>query len=130
HVRLDEGVDDAAEEDLHAEQREQLGLRPAVEPGRVRVDEREHDEPGADLDQRLEELDEEVDAVLQLVEDADLEEQPADAKGVHPPTAEKRLTAARQASVTSAKPPTVQSTCAPSPKSSDSVERSPARDSI
>src|SRR5439155_7117947 len=101
----DKGVDDAAEQDLHAEQREELRLGPAVELRRVRVDEREDDEPGADLDQRLQELDEEVDAVLELVQHPDLEVEPADANGVHPPTAEKRLTAARHASVSTAKPP-------------------------
>src|SRR5439155_7947151 len=101
HVRLDEGVDEAAEQDLHSEQGEQLRFRPAVELVRVRVHEREHHEPGPDLDQRLEELHEEVDAVLQLVHDADLEIQPGDAERVHAPTAEKRLMAARHANLNS-----------------------------
>src|SRR5207244_12719625 len=51
---------------------------------------REHDESRADLDQRLEERYEEVDPVLELVEHADLQVQPADAKRVHPPTPEDR----------------------------------------
>ena len=78
-----------------------LGLVPPVELLRVRVDEREHHEPGADLDQGLEELHEEVDAVLQLVHHADLEVEPGDTKRVHAPTAEKRLIAARHANVNS-----------------------------
>ena len=51
HVRLDEGVNEAAEQDLHTDQGEELRLRPTVQFGCVRVDEREHHEPGADLDQ-------------------------------------------------------------------------------
>ena len=39
---------DAAEQDLHAEDDEQLRLRPAVQRRRVRVDEREHGEADAD----------------------------------------------------------------------------------
>ena len=101
HVRLDERVDETAEQDPYAEQREQFRLLPAVELRRVRVHEREHHEPGPDLDQRLEELHEEVDAVLQLVEHPDLEVEPAHAKRVHAPTAEKRLIAARHANVNS-----------------------------
>ena len=97
-----ERMDEAAEQDLHAEEGEQLRLLPAVELGRVRVHEREHHEPGPDLDQRLQELHEEVDAVLQLIHHADLEEQPAHAQRVQlAPTAEKRLIAARQANVNS-----------------------------
>ena len=42
---------------------------------RVRVDEREHDEPDRDREQRLERGDEEVRAVLQLVHRADAEEE-------------------------------------------------------
>ena len=66
-------VDHAAHEDLDAEHGEQLGLRPAVELGRVRVDEREHDEPGREREQRLEQLQREVDAVLQVVHHPDPE---------------------------------------------------------
>ena len=42
-----DGLDDAAHEDLDAEDASSSELRPAVELRRVRVDEREHDEPGA-----------------------------------------------------------------------------------
>ena len=58
-------------------------------------------EPGPGLDQRLEELEEEVDAVLQLVEHAHLEIEQADSERVHPPTAENRLIAAVHANLKS-----------------------------
>ena len=69
-----DGADEPAHQDLDAEHAEQLGLRPAVQLLRVRVHEREHDEPGHERDRRLEERDEEVDAVLQLVQHAELED--------------------------------------------------------
>ena len=50
---------------------EELGLRPAVELRRVRVDEREHDEAGHQRDGDWRELDEEVHPVLELVQHAD-----------------------------------------------------------
>ena len=82
-------MNDAAEEDLHAEDHEQLGLRPAVQLRRVRVDECEHDEPDADREQRLERRDEEVRAVLELVHRAEAEIEPAELEHAHQlPTAE------------------------------------------
>src|SRR2546430_5528757 len=75
-------------------------------------------------------LHEEVHAVLQLVHDADLEVEPAHAKRVHPPTAEKRLIAARQAKLKSTKPMPAQSSCAPRPSSSERVDMFPTSDSM
>ena len=83
HVRLDHRADDPADEDLRAEYGEQLRLRPPVQLGRVRVDEREDDEPGGDGEQRLEHLEREVDPVLELVHRHDPEVQKGDADGVH-----------------------------------------------
>ena len=88
HVRLDESANEAPDENLDAEHGQQLRLRPAVELRRVRVDEREHDERRDDGDGRLEQLDEEVRAVLQLVHRADAEEEPAEAERPQLPTAE------------------------------------------
>jgi len=39
HVRLNERMDEAAEKDLHAQERQQVRFLPAVELGRVRIDE-------------------------------------------------------------------------------------------
>ena len=77
HVRLDRGSDEPAHHDLDPEHAQELGLRPPVQLFGVRVDERQHDEPGHERDRHLEERDEEVDAVLELVQDAELEVEPA-----------------------------------------------------
>ena len=83
HVRLDDGADDAAHDDLDAEHHEQLVLRPAVELRRVRVDEREDDEPGDEREQRLEHLEREVHAVLEVVHHPHAQVQQRDAQRRH-----------------------------------------------
>ena len=66
HVRLNDGADDTPHDDLDAEHDEQLVLRPAVQLRRVRVDEAEDDEPRREGEQRLEHLEREVHAVLEI----------------------------------------------------------------
>ena len=78
-----DGADDAAHEDLDAEHGEQLVLRPAVELRRVRVDEGEDDEPGEQRQQRLEHLEREVHAVLEVVHHPDAQMQEGDAQRRH-----------------------------------------------
>ena len=131
HVRLDVHLDRAAHEDLHAEDAEELRLRPSVQLVRVRVDEREHDEAGHQRDRRLHERDEEVHAVLQLVQDSELQEEPADADRVHqPPTAEYRLIADRHATRKIARPMRIQRSWTKRPWTSSWFDRSPTRLSI
>ncbi len=76
-------MDDAAEEDLHPDDHEQLRLRPAVQRGRVRVHEREDDQADRDREQRLEDGDEEVRAVLHLVEHAEPQVHEGELDGAH-----------------------------------------------
>ena len=97
HVRLDGHADHPAEHDLDAHHHQDFRLAPAVQLRRLRVDERKHDERRADRDSRLQQLDEEVRAVLQLVHRADPEVEPGEAEGAHQlPTEEKRRTASRK----------------------------------
>src|SRR6185436_4760009 len=114
----------------HAEHAEKLRLRPPVQLLRVRVDEREHHEPRHECDRRLQERHEEVHAVLELVEHAELEEEPADPDRVHPPTAEYRLIADRHATRKIASPMRIQSSWTNSPWTSSWFDRSPTRLSI
>ncbi len=132
HVRLDERPDHSAEEDLDAEEAQELRLCPTVQRRRVRVDEREHDEARHHLDERLEQAHEEVHAVLELVQHTDLEKEPGDSQRAHryPPTAEKRLIAERQAMRKSPSPAPIQNTCTNNPPTSCRFEKSPARHSI
>ncbi len=60
HVRFDGEADDAADEGEHAHHDQQLRARPTVELIGSVEDESEHDEPGADRHQRLDQLDREV----------------------------------------------------------------------
>ena len=73
HVRLDHRVDDAGHHNLDAEHREQLGLRPAVQLRRVRVDEPEDDKTGREREERLQYLQRKVHPILQVVHDSDPE---------------------------------------------------------
>ena len=65
HVRLDERADDAADECEDTHHREQLWPGPPAELVGLREHDGEDHEPGSDGQQRLDELQEEVDAVLQ-----------------------------------------------------------------
>jgi len=64
--------------DAHHDQ--ELGLRPAREVVRLAEDEGEDGEAGRQRDQRLEQLDREIRPVLELVQGADPEEDPEQAK--------------------------------------------------
>ena len=88
HVRLDAHLDQAAEQDLDPHHDLQLRLAPPVQLVRVRVDELQHDERRPDSDNGLEQLDEEVRAVLQLGQRPELEVQPREAERSQFPTAE------------------------------------------
>ena len=81
---------------MDAHDRQELGLRPAVERRRLAEDEGEDGEPGPEGDRRLQDLEPEVGPVLELVEGSDAEEEAEQAKGpqhVEPPSPRPRCSA-------------------------------------
>ena len=108
--------------------------RPAVQLLGVAEYQRQHDEPGAEGDRRLEQLDEEVHPILQLVHQADPEVQPRHAnrpQRFHQfPTDEKRRMARFHISATANEPAAIHNACAPSPPTSCDVGSRPTSDSI
>ena len=126
HVRLDERPDDPADQREHAHDREQLGVGPAVEVLDLVEDEREHDEPGRERDQRLHQLDRQVGAVLELVEGAHTGERPEQPERAHqPPTAEYRWIAILNVRCARLAPMMIHSPCMTRPPRSTAGGRSP-----
>ncbi len=76
-------MDEPGHHDLHAEHHQQLVLRPAVQLRGVRVDEGEDDEPGRESEQRLEHLEREVHAVLEIGHDPDAQVQQRNPERLH-----------------------------------------------
>jgi hypothetical protein len=83
HVRLDDRSDQAAHQHVDAHDREQLRLRPAGERRGLPEHEGEDRQARPDRDQRLDQLGDEVGAVLELVQGADPEVQPEQRKRPH-----------------------------------------------
>jgi hypothetical protein len=76
HARLDHGAADAAHEEVDPDDGQQLVGRPAGQLRGVVEDQGEHGQGGPEGDQRLEQLEEEVDPVLELGQGADPQRQP------------------------------------------------------
>ena len=76
------------DQEVDAHQRQHLVRPPAAQGVGVGEDDRQPGQRRAQLQERLEELDEEVDAVGQLAHHADAEEGPQQPQVPHAPTAE------------------------------------------
>ena len=79
HVGLDGHPDEATHEDVHPHHRQQLGAGPPSERGGVAEDQGQDRQPHPQGQERVKDLEHEVDPVLQLAHRPDPEEQPRQA---------------------------------------------------